>query len=114
MAPYKFSLPNGFTVLFQPTPNSTSASVGLWVKVGSRHENDFEKGYTHFLEHMLFKGTKKRTAKQIAEEIERVGGYINAATTREYTYFYITFNKTDLELSLDMLSDMVFHSSITE
>ncbi|MCB1160052.1 MAG: insulinase family protein, partial [Leptospiraceae bacterium] len=69
---------------------------------------------THFLEHMLFKGTKKRTAKEQAEEIERVGGYINAVTSREYTYFYVTLIKDRLELGLDILSDMVFQPLLRE
>lgn len=105
---------NGLDVLFKPQPGAASVSVGLWVKIGSRHESSSERGYTHFLEHMLFKGTKKRTARQIAEEIERVGGYVNAATTREYTYFYTTSSQSDLELCLDILSDMVFASTITK
>jgi predicted Zn-dependent peptidase len=100
--------------LYKPIPCAASVSIGLWVKIGSRHESVEERGYTHFLEHMLFKGTAKRTAKQIAEEIERVGGYLNAATTREYTYFYTTSSKMDLELCLDILSDMVFCSKISK
>jgi predicted Zn-dependent peptidase len=109
-----FRLSNGIKVLFQKTTGASSVSVGLWVRIGSRHENDQERGYTHFLEHMLFKGTEKRTPKQIAEDIERVGGYLNAATSREYTYFYATLIKEKLELALDVLSDMVFASTISE
>jgi predicted Zn-dependent peptidase len=71
----KSKLSNGLTVLFQPVPNATSVAIGLWVKIGSRYEDESEKGYTHFLEHMLFKGTNKRTAKKQAEDIERVGGF---------------------------------------
>jgi len=67
----KSNLSNGLTVLFQPVPNATSVSIGLWVKIGSRYESDDEKGYTHFLEHMLFKGTEKRSSKKQAEDIER-------------------------------------------
>jgi predicted Zn-dependent peptidase len=89
-------------------PNATSVAIGLWVKIGSRYENDSEKGYTHFLEHMLFKGTNKRTAKKQAEDIERVGGFFNAVTSREYTYYYVTVASSELELGLDILSDMVF------
>jgi predicted Zn-dependent peptidase len=103
-----FELGNSLKVLYQKIPNATSLSVGLWVKMGSRYESDNERGYTHFVEHMLFKGTKKRTAKLQAEQIERVGGYFNAVTSREYTNFFITASKDDLKLSLDILSDMVF------
>lgn len=60
--------------MFQRAPNSVSVSIGLWLKTGSRHETDLERGYSHFLEHMLFKGTEKRTAKEQAQDIERVGG----------------------------------------
>lgn len=102
----KQTLPNGTTVLHQRSTGHT-ASVGLWVKLGSRNESDFERGYTHFLEHMVFKGTEKRTAKQLALEIERVGGFMNAATSREYTYFYIIVSKTELALAIDILTDMV-------
>ncbi|HRG45172.1 MAG TPA: pitrilysin family protein [Leptospiraceae bacterium] len=105
----KSKLSNGLTVLFQPVPNATSVAIGLWVKIGSRYENESEKGYTHFLEHMLFKGTDKRTAKKQAEDIERVGGFFNAVTSREYTYYYVTVASSELELGLDILSDMVFH-----
>jgi predicted Zn-dependent peptidase len=104
----KSKLSNGLTVLFQPVPNATNVSIGLWVKIGSRYENDSEKGYTHFLEHMLFKGTEKRTSKKQAEDIERVGGFFNAVTSREYTYYYVTVASSELELGLDILSDMVF------
>ncbi|MBL0263879.1 MAG: insulinase family protein [Leptospiraceae bacterium] len=105
----KSKLSNGLTVLFQPVPNATSVAIGLWVKIGSRYEDESEKGYTHFLEHMLFKGTDKRTAKKQAEDIERVGGFFNAVTSREYTYYYVTVASSELELGLDILSDMVFH-----
>ncbi len=105
----KSKLSNGLTVLFQPVPNATSVAIGLWVKIGSRYENESEKGYTHFLEHMLFKGTEKRTSKKQAEDIERVGGFFNAVTSREYTYYYVTVASSEIELGLDILSDMVFH-----
>ncbi|MCX7999364.1 MAG: insulinase family protein [Leptospiraceae bacterium] len=110
----KFVLENNLTLLFQKIPSTQTLSIGLWVKIGSRYERTQERGYTHFLEHVLFKGTAKRTAKQIAEEIDRVGGYLNAATSREYTYFYVTVPKKELELSLDILSDMLFESIIQE
>ncbi|MBK8393790.1 MAG: insulinase family protein [Leptospiraceae bacterium] len=104
----KSKLSNGLTVLFQPVPNATNVSIGLWVQIGSRYENESEKGYTHFLEHMLFKGTEKRTSKKQAEDIERVGGFFNAVTSREYTYYYVTVASSEIELGFDILSDMVF------
>jgi predicted Zn-dependent peptidase len=88
--------------------------MGLWIKIGSRHETDLERGYTHFLEHMLFKGTQKRTSRELAEEIERVGGFMNAATSREYTYFYTIVMKSELSLGLDLLSDMIIHSKLSD
>lgn len=110
----KSNLSNGLTVLFQPVPSATSVAIGLWVKIGSRYETDSEKGYTHFLEHMLFKGTEKRTSRKQAEDIERVGGFFNAVTSREYTYYYVTVASTELELGLDILSDMVFQPLLRE
>jgi predicted Zn-dependent peptidase len=110
----KKSLKNNLKVLFQKSPGALSVSVGLWVKIGSRHENDEERGYTHFLEHMVFKGTEKRSSKMIASEIERVGGFMNAATSREYTYFYVTVMKSEVELAIDILSDMVTRPLLSE
>jgi predicted Zn-dependent peptidase len=107
-------LPNKTTLLYQKSPGSLSVSVGLWVRVGSRHESDSERGYTHFLEHMVFKGTTNRSARQIASEIERVGGFMNAATSREFTYFYITVMKSELELAIDLLTDMICRPLLSE
>ncbi len=107
-------LKNKATLLYQKSPGALSVSVGLWVKVGSRHETNSERGYTHFLEHLVFKGTTTRTARQIASEIERVGGFMNAATSREYTYFYITVMKSELELAIDLLCDMVCRPLLSE
>lgn len=109
----KKTLPNNLSVLHQRSYGHT-ASVGLWVKLGSRNETDSERGYTHFLEHMVFKGTEKRTAKQLALEIERVGGFMNAATSREYTYFYIIVSREQLELAIDILADMVTAPILSE
>lgn len=106
-------LPNGVTILHQKT-KSLAASIGIWVRLGSRNETESERGYTHFLEHMVFKGTTKRTAKELASRVERVGGYMNAATSREYTYFYITVIKEELELAIDILSDMVTDPLLSE
>ncbi|MDV6234724.1 pitrilysin family protein [Leptospira ellisii] len=101
-------LPGGITVLFQKAPHTVSVSAGVFVRVGSRHESQKNAGYCHFLEHMLFKDTAKRSAKQQAEDIERVGGFTNAATSREYTYFHVTVAGKHLELGLELLSEMIY------
>lgn len=110
----KKTLANGLTFLFQKAPHAAGASIGVWVKMGSRFERKTEMGYTHFLEHMLFKGTTHRTARQLAEEIERVGGYFNAATSREYTYYYVTIALPYIEQGFKVLSDMLFDSLLKQ
>ncbi|MFZ1725903.1 MAG: pitrilysin family protein, partial [Albidovulum sp.] len=90
-------------------PGLESASIGIWVTAGGRHERPEQNGIAHFLEHMAFKGTKRRTALQIAEEIEDVGGYINAYTSREMTAYYARVLKADVPLALDVISDIVLN-----
>lgn len=109
-----FRLSNGLRVVVENIEYVNSVSVGLWVENGSRNESMFNSGISHFIEHMMFKGTSDRTAKQIAEAIEDVGGQINAFTGREATCFYIKALDTYLELSLDILSDMLFNSNFSE
>ncbi|MBU3189265.1 insulinase family protein [Clostridium bowmanii] len=109
-----FKLNNGLRVVVESIEYVNSVSVGLWVENGSRNENASNNGISHFIEHMLFKGTPDRTAKQIAEAIEDVGGQINAFTGKEVTCFYIKALDTHLELSLDILSDMLFNSNFSE
>ncbi|MEO5614464.1 MAG: insulinase family protein, partial [Cypionkella sp.] len=82
-------------------PGLLSASAGIWVMAGGRHEKPTQNGIAHFLEHMAFKGTKRRTSLQIAEEIEDVGGYINAYTSREMTAYYARVLQADVGLALD-------------
>ncbi|MCG6167449.1 insulinase family protein [Leptospira sp. FAT2] len=101
-------LPGGITVLFQQAPHTVSVSAGVFVRVGSRHESAKNAGYCHFLEHMLFKDTEKRTAKQQAEDIERVGGFTNAATSREYTYFHVTVAGKHIGIGLELLAEMIY------
>ena len=108
-----FKLDNGLRVAVENIEYVNSVSVGLWVENGSRNENITNSGISHFIEHMLFKGTPGRTAKQIAEVIEDVGGQINAFTGREATCFYIKALDTHLELSLDVISDMLFNSNFS-
>ncbi|MFD0980257.1 M16 family metallopeptidase [Tropicimonas aquimaris] len=102
-------LANGLRVVTETVPGLESAAVGLWVNAGGRHERIEQNGIAHFLEHMAFKGTKRRSALQIAEEIEDVGGFINAYTSREATAYYARVLKADVPLALDVVSDIVLN-----
>ena len=102
-------LPNGLRIVTEAMPSLESATIGLWVQVGGRHERIEENGIAHFLEHMAFKGTARRSAVQIAEEIEDVGGYINAYTSRETTAYYARVLKADVALALDVVADIVLN-----
>lgn len=106
----KFHLPNGVRVLVEPITHVQSAAIGLWCTTGSRHEFDNEAGITHLIEHMLFKGTENRTAKQIAEAIEGRGGHLNAFTDKESTCYYCRVLSDDAENGIDVLTDMMRHS----
>ena len=106
----KYRKDNNLTVLLEPVDGVVSVSVGLWVNRGSRDEKPEQYGYAHFVEHMLFKGTEKYSAKDIARIVDRVGGQHNAATNREYTCYYINVVSDYLEMSLDILSDMYYNS----
>lgn len=103
------TLSNGLRIVTEHMPGLQSASIGLWVSAGGRHEAPDQNGIAHFLEHMAFKGTTRRTALQIAEEIEDVGGYINAYTSREVTAYYARVLKDDVPLALDLISDIVLN-----
>ena len=101
------TLNSGITVVTDAMPHLETASLGVWVNSGSRDEERDEHGISHFLEHMAFKGTRRRTARQIAEEIEAVGGDLNAATGAETTAYYARVLKADVPLALDVLSDIL-------
>src|SRR5688500_5782523 len=101
------TLPNGLRIVSERMPDVRSATVGFWVDAGSRDERDPVAGASHFLEHLLFKGTGRRTAQQIAEEIDAVGGDLNAFTSKEYTCFYARCLDRDLRLAVDVLGDMI-------
>lgn len=103
------TLPNGFRIVTENMPGLQSASIGIWIDAGGRHERLDQNGIAHFLEHMAFKGTKRRTALQIAEEIEDVGGYINAYTSRELTAFYARVLQADVPLALDVIADILLN-----
>ncbi len=100
-------LSNGITVVTENIPTVHSFSIGFWFNVGSRDENSRTAGISHFLEHMLFKGTHKRSAKKIAESVESVGGYLNAFTSKEHTCFYGRGLVEHLPMTFDILADLV-------
>jgi predicted Zn-dependent peptidase len=104
------TLPNGMRVVTEHMPGLQSASIGVWVSAGGRHETVQQNGIAHFLEHMAFKGTTTRSALQIAEQIEDVGGYINAYTSRETTAYYVRVLNNDVPLAVDILSDILRNS----
>ncbi|HRK22649.1 MAG TPA: pitrilysin family protein [Fimbriimonadaceae bacterium] len=109
---HKTTLSNGVRLLVEPVSSVRSAAIGLWCKTGSSHEFDREAGITHLIEHMLFKGTEKRTAKEIAEAIEGRGGALNAFTDKETTCYYCRVLSDDVENGIDVLTDMMRHSKI--
>ncbi len=110
----KTTLENGLKIVTERVESVKSVSVGIWVKTGSRNESDRRAGITHFLEHMLFKGTENRSSYDIAMSMESVGGYLNAFTSSEYTCYYSRCINTQMERALDVLSDMVLHPSFPE
>ncbi len=110
----KTTLDNGLRIVTEHIESVKSISVGIWVKTGSRNETEEQGGVTHFLEHMLFKGTDSRTAFDIAQSMESVGGYLNAFTSSEYTCYYARCVEDQLDRALDVLSDMVLHPSFPE
>lgn len=103
------TLANGLRIVTEHMPGLESAALGIWVSAGGRHERVEQNGIAHFLEHMAFKGTQRRSALQIAEEIEDVGGYINAYTSRECTAYYARVLKDDVALALDLIGDIVLN-----
>ncbi|MDH4227454.1 MAG: insulinase family protein [Deltaproteobacteria bacterium] len=102
----KTLLDGGIKVITEEMPDVESSTIGVWVKTGSRSEGAADKGISHFIEHLLFKGTKRRTSLDIAREIEGVGGVLNAFTGKEYTCFYAKVLNKDLPLAIDLLSDI--------
>src|SRR5579871_2804141 len=106
----KSLLSNGVRVLTEEMPHSHSASIGIWVENGSRYEEPHENGVSHLIEHLLFKGTRKRTAAQIAEEIDAVGGVLNAFTGKEYTCYYAKVLGADLAMTTELLADIFLDS----
>lgn len=110
----KTTLDNGIRVITEEIPHVHSVSVGIWVKTGSRDETEEENGISHFIEHMLFKGTKRRSAQQIAKEIDSVGGILNAFTGKEFSSFYAKVLAQHLPVALDLLFDLFLNSRFAE
>lgn len=110
----KTVLPCGLRIVTETIPSVRSVAVGLWVDVGSRDEAEEEAGITHFIEHMVFKGTERRRTHQIARRIEYVGGYLNAFTTKEHTCYYVRVLDEHLERALDTLIDLAFRPRFPE
>lgn len=117
MAPFwnepveRLVLPNGLTLIIKPDSSAALASVQVWVKSGSIHEGaNLGSGLSHFLEHMLFKGTTTRAGREISTRVQAHGGYINAYTTFDRTVYYIDLPSEHVEVAIDLLADAVFHS----
>ena len=110
----KHTLDNGIRIVMEKIDYVRSASIGIWVNVGSNNENDETNGLSHFIEHMLFKGTKNRKANEIAEEIDSIGGQINAFTSKECTCFYVKVLDENIKEAVDILSDMFFNSVFSQ
>lgn len=108
------TLPSGLRVITDHVEDMDSVAVGVWCDVGTRHEKLSDNGVAHMVEHMIFKGTTKRTSQQIAEEIEAVGGQMNAYTGRDITAYYVHLLKEDMERAVDILGDMIQNSIFPE
>ncbi|EYE88188.1 zinc protease [Fervidicella metallireducens AeB] len=110
----KFTLSNGIKVVMEHIPYINSISMGVWILSGSRYENEVVNGVSHFIEHLMFKGTTNRTAKQIAEQIEELGGQINAFTGKEATCYYVKLLDEHYKVGIDVLSDMILNPKFSD
>lgn len=108
------TLPSGLRIVTDSAPSVETLAIGVWVGVGTRHEQASENGIAHMLEHMMFKGTTSRTSKQISDLIENAGGHMNAYTGRELTAYYITILNDHLDLTIDVLADIIQNSAFPE
>ncbi len=107
-------LNNGLRLVFEKMPHVKSVSIGVWIGTGSRGEARSNNGVSHFIEHMLFKGTKNRTAKEIAESIDSLGGQLNAFTGKECTCFYARVLDSHIDSAVEVLADMIFNSNLAD
>ena len=110
----KYTSKNGVRTVLEQIPTVRSVTIGIWVLTGSRNETERDNGISHYIEHLFFKGTKKRSAQDIAEAFDAIGGQINAFTSKEYTCFYAKVLDTHKETALDILADMFFNSVFDE
>ena len=108
------TMPNGVRIITEKIPGVRSCSLGIWVGTGSRMEQENEHGITHFIEHLLFKGTENRSARDIAESLDSVGGNLNAFTAKEMTCYYARLMAEHLPIAADVLTDMLFHSTFAD
>ena len=113
MSVKRFVHTSGLRIVTEEVPSVRSAAVGIWVNVGSRDETPAVAGASHFLEHLLFKGTSRRSALEISSSIEAVGGEMNAFTSKEYTCFYARVIDTDLPMAIDVVSDLITSSIVS-
>ncbi|PHS35296.1 MAG: peptidase M16, partial [Alkaliphilus sp.] len=110
----RFNLKNGIRVVTENIPYVNSISIGVWIEVGSKNENKINNGASHFIEHMLFKGTDSRNAKNIANTIDNIGGHINAFTSKECTCYHVKVLDSHYKLAIDLLSDILLNSKFEE
>ncbi|MGF7057111.1 M16 family metallopeptidase [Brassicibacter mesophilus] len=110
----KIELKNGLRIVSEYIPHVKSVSIGIWVEAGSRREGYNNNGISHLIEHMLFKGTKNRTAKEIAESFDNIGGQLNAFTSKECTCYYAKVLDSHIQIAIEVLSDMIFNSKFDE
>lgn len=110
----KYTCQNGVRIVLEHIPTVRSVAIGIWIGTGSRFEIPQNNGVSHFLEHMFFKGTKSRSAKEIAESFDSIGGQVNAFTSKEYTCYYAKVLDTHSQFALDVLADMFFNSTFVE
>lgn len=110
----KYTCQNGVRVVLENIPTVRSVAIGVWIGTGSRNENPQNNGISHFLEHMFFKGTKTRSAREIAESFDSIGGQVNAFTSKEYTCYYAKVLDTHADFALEVLADMFFNSTFDE
>ncbi|MDF2571259.1 MAG: putative zinc protease [Sporomusa sp.] len=110
----KSVLPNGIRVVSETIPYVKSVTMGIWIGTGSRFEEEHNHGISHFIEHLMFKGTTQRSAKDIAEVVDAVGGQLNAFTAKEYTCYYLKVLDSHSDLAMDILSDMLLASKFAE
>jgi predicted Zn-dependent peptidase len=110
----KYTCQNGVRIVLEQIPTVRSVAIGVWIATGSRNENEQSNGISHFLEHMFFKGTKTRTAREIAEAFDSIGGQVNAFTSKEYTCYYAKVLDDHANFALEMLADMFFNSTFVD